>query len=300
MASIFCIDTHLSGHAHAIAAFMIPYSEGAILIDPGPASTLHTLRSALADHDLSLENITDVLLTHIHLDHAGAAGHLAQLGAQIHVHPAGARHLQSPEKLLASARRIYGERMDTTWGDFQPVPAFKITEVQDGEAISIKEVEFKALHTPGHADHHCVFFHEGTCFSGDIGGVRRPGRRYVRLPFVPPETHLGKWRESLKKIQSAGCKVIAITHFGIFEDAPMHLHLARQYLDEVEQWLEAIMPRVGDVETLQSRYVEWMHASGQALGVDEATLTTYDFASPVQMAASGLFRYWHKVRMAEK
>ncbi len=300
MAPVICIDTHLSGHTNAIAAYLIPYSGGAILIDPGPASTLETVKAALADHGLKPKDITHVLLTHIHLDHAGAAGHLAEFGAQIYVHPAGAPHLQNPEKLLASARRIYGDRMETTWGDFRPVPGESLSEAQDGEAITIREVVFSVLHTPGHAEHHCVYIHDNLCFGGDIGGVRRPGQRYVRLPFVPPETHLGKWRDSLLRIQSTGCDTIAIAHFGIFEDAALHLGLARQYLDEVEQWLEWVMPEVQDVEELQARYVEWLHRRGRESGLDEATLTTYDYASPVQMAASGLFRYWHKVRMQEK
>jgi glyoxylase-like metal-dependent hydrolase (beta-lactamase superfamily II) len=298
MAPIICLDTNLSGHKNTIAAYLIPHSGGAIIVDPGPGSTLEGLKSALAVYDLKPEHVTHVLLTHIHLDHAGAAGWLAGQGAQIYVHPVGAPHMLNPEKLLASARRIYGEKMDELWGEFLPVPAANLIEVQDGAEIAIGELRILALHTPGHAEHHVTYGIQDTCFTGDVGGVRKPGLGYVRLPFVPPETHLGKWRDSLNRIKAMGCKCIALTHFGIYNDAPAHLALAGRDLDAVEQWLEAVMPGISNVEALQGRFAAWLRERGHALGLDEETLTAYDFASPVQMGASGLFRYWHKVRMA--
>jgi glyoxylase-like metal-dependent hydrolase (beta-lactamase superfamily II) len=298
MAHIICLDTDLSGHKNTIAAYLIPYSGGAILVDPGPGSTLDGLKSALAVYDLKPEHVTHVLLTHIHLDHAGAAGWLAGQGAQVYVHPVGAPHMLNPEKLLASARRIYGEKMDELWGEFLPVPAANLIEIQDGAEIAIGELRILALHTPGHAEHHVTYVYQDTCFTGDVGGVRKPGLLYVRLPFVPPETHLGKWRASLNRIKGMGCKYIAPTHFGIYNDAPAHLVLACRDLDAVERWLETVMPGIPDVETLERRFAAWLQERGRALGLDEATLTAYDFASPVQMGASGLFRYWHKVRMA--
>lgn len=299
MATIICIDTDLYGYKNAIAAYLIPYSHGAVLIDTGPGSTLGNLKSALAIQGIKLEHITHVLLTHIHLDHAGAAGWLARQGAQIYVHPIGAPHLLNPEKLLASARRIYGERMDDLWGKFLSVPATNLLEVQDGAEIAIGNIRIMALYTPGHADHHVSYFVQDTCFSGDAGGVRKPGPRYIRLPFVPPETHLGKWRNSLNRIKTMGCKRIALTHFGIYDDAQAHLELACRDLDMVEQWLETVMPEIPDVKTLQGRFTSWLHEQGQAMGLGEGLLKAYDFASPIPMGASGLFRYWHKVRMAE-
>jgi glyoxylase-like metal-dependent hydrolase (beta-lactamase superfamily II) len=205
----------------------------------------------------------------------------------------------NPEKLIASARRIYGEKMDELWGEFLPVPAANLTEVRDGAEIAIGELKITALHTPGHAEHHVAYVFRDTCFVGDVGGVRMAGPLYVRLPFAPPETHLGKWRDSLERIRETGCVRLAPTHFGIYEDAAVHLTFAGRALDEVEQWLEAVMPDIPDVETLRGRYVAWLHERGQALGLDEEILTAYDFAGPAQMGASGLFRYWHKVRMAE-
>jgi glyoxylase-like metal-dependent hydrolase (beta-lactamase superfamily II) len=299
MDKIICIDTRLSAHENSIAAYLIPYSGGAILVDPGPGSTLETVKEALAVHHLTPAKVTHVLLTHIHLDHAGAAGWFARQGAKILVHPAGAPHMENPERLLASSRRIYGDRMESTWGEFLSVPKDKLVIPLDGEVFDFGEVRIKALHTPGHAEHHISYIFDGNCFCGDIGGIRRPGWKYVRLPFVPPETNLEKWRESLKRLQMESCDTVAITHFGIFEDASAHLTMAREFLDEVDQWLGSVMPTTPDVETLKDRYTAWLHERGHELKLDETTLTTYDFASPAEMAASGLFRYWHKVRLGE-
>jgi glyoxylase-like metal-dependent hydrolase (beta-lactamase superfamily II) len=300
MANIITIDTRLHGYTQSIAVYAIPYTGGAILIDPGPGSTVETVVSAMAEHHLSPKRVTHVLLTHIHLDHAGAAGWFARRGAQVFVHPAGAPHMLNPERLLASARRIYNDRMETTWGEFLPVPADHLNVVEDGERVQIGELEIQALHTPGHADHHAAYLIDKTCFCGDIGGERKPGWKYVRLPFVPPETNLEKWRESLKKLQAESPEAVALTQFGLFQDASAHLMMARQFLDDVERWLDAAMPAIPDVETMKDRLKTWLHERGRALKFDERTLTMYDFSGPEDIGASGLFRYWHKVRMGEK
>jgi glyoxylase-like metal-dependent hydrolase (beta-lactamase superfamily II) len=298
MPDVVCVDSQLHGHRNSIAAYFVQSARGLVVVDPGPGSTLPKLVQALQEHGFRPQDVTDVLLTHIHLDHAGAAGWLARQGARIHVHPLGAPHMLNPEKLLASARRIYGDAMEETWGEFLPVPESQLSIVQDGQTLSLGGLDFTALHTPGHAEHHAVYILDDLCFGGDIGGVRRPGPVYLRLPFVPPETHLGKWRESLQKIQACGVRRMAVTHFGIYEDAPRHIELALRFLNEVEAWLEQVMPSTPDVETLLVRYTAWLHENGQVYGADDETLTTYDFASPVKMGASGLFRYWHKVRLA--
>ena len=243
--------------------------------------------------------VTHVLLTHIHLDHAGAAGWLAGCGAQIFTHPIGIPHLLNPAKLIASARRVYGERLEELWGEFLAVSAEHLTEIRDGAEIAIGELRFIGLYTPGHAEHHVAYVFQDTCFAGDVGGVRKNGTFYVRMPFVPPETHLGKWRDSLAKIMETGCARLALTHFGIYEDATKHLMFARRSLEEVEEWLEEVMPDITTRDYLQSRYMAWLHERGHDLGLDDSLLNAYDFASPAQMEAEGLFRYWHKVRMGD-
>ncbi|HTX91142.1 MAG TPA: MBL fold metallo-hydrolase [Anaerolineales bacterium] len=299
MDKIIVIDTELNGRSGSIGSFLLPYAGGGILVDAGPGSTIESLTRALAVHGLEPGQVTDVLLTHIHLDHAGAAGWLARKGARIHVHPVGAPHLLNPEKLLASARRIYGDRMDELWGEFLPVPPGQLSEVRDGEEIRIGELTFTALHTPGHAEHHIAYLFDDACFCGDVGGVRRSGPFYVRLPFVPPETDLGKWHQSLERIRSTKPARVALTHFGIFADAPAHLTYALRMLEDVEAWLDKTMPDVPDVETLISRYIPWLHEIGRAEGLSDELLTAYDQASPANMGASGLLRYWQKVRRVD-
>ncbi len=293
--TVSTIDLIFFDRKGEIATYLLPHSGGAVLVDPGPESTLPALTTALSARGLTSRDVTHILLTHIHFDHAGAAGWFAGQGARVYVHPVGAPHMLNPEKLVASASRLYGEMMGKLWGGMKPVPAARLTEVQDEAEIVAGELRIRALHTPGHAEHHVSYVCEDVIFSGDVGGVRF-GENYVRLPFVPPETHLEKWRASLRRMLATGCTRIAPTHFGIYADATTHLTLAVRYLGDVEAWLEKNMPGIPDVETMNARYADFIGAHSLASGLDEATLAVYESAAPVSFAASGLFRYWQKVR----
>src|SRR5574341_1031716 len=168
---VVTLDLNFQGRPHAIASYLIrhPKGDGIVLIESGPGSTLAGLEAGLAKEGLSPRDVTHVLLTHIHLDHAGAAGWLARQGAHIYVHPVGAPHLLNPEKLLASAARIYGEAMQTLWGEFLPVPPECLVVPQNGDDIEIGGLRFRSVDTPGHADHHFAYLLDDFCFSGDIG-----------------------------------------------------------------------------------------------------------------------------------
>ncbi len=292
------LDLHFQKVPHTIAAYLIPHRRGAVLVECGPGSTFARLREALAAHGYRPEDVTDVLVTHIHLDHAGAAGHLARLGATVHVHPVGAPHLARPERLLQSARRIFGDLMDTLWGEFLPVPEERIHVVQDEETVVIEDLRFLALDTRGHAEHHYAYIWEGICFSGDIGGVRLPGFRHVRLPMPPPEFHLEKWRASIRRLRAADIRAIAPTHFGVFEDVAWHLDQVERLLDEVEAWMERVMPQGLPTEVLARDLTAWMRERAQADGLDEAAIHAYEVANPTWMSAAGLQRYWRKYRSA--
>ena len=174
--------------------------------------------TGLKINQVGVKDLTDILLTHIHLDHAGAAGWLARQGARIHVHPNGAPHLLNPEKLLASAARIYGDQMGDLWGEFLSVPPDQLSILNDGETVNIQGLDIKPLDTPGHADHHFAYIIEDICFSGDIGGVRLSNTHHIRLPMPPPEFHPGKWRTSLERLAEEQFSTIAPTHFGFFSD----------------------------------------------------------------------------------
>jgi len=298
MNQIHTLDLHFQGVPHTIAAYAIRHSEGLVLIESGPGSTLAALDAALEQAGFSPRQVTDVLLTHIHLDHAGAAGALAQRGARIHVHPRGAKHMLNPEKLLSSARRIYQEQMDSLWGAFLPVPEAQLHVVQDEEEIEIGGLRFVALDTPGHASHHHAYLFEDLCFTGDVGGVRLPGPPHLRLPMPPPEFHIAAWRTSVARLRRLKVRRLAPTHFGIFEDADWHLQRVAAELDAVERFLEATMPADPPLETLNERFFSWAEERSRSAGLSEEDIAAYETANPSWMSPLGMQRYWRKYRTA--
>jgi glyoxylase-like metal-dependent hydrolase (beta-lactamase superfamily II) len=295
---VITLDLNFQGRPHAIASYLIRLGDAVILIESGPGSTLPALEAALSKEGLSPRNVTHVLLTHIHLDHAGAAGWLAQQGAKIFVHPIGAPHLLNPEKLIASATRIYGDRMETLWGDFLPVPEGQLIIPNASEAISIGNSEFIPLDTPGHAEHHFSYLFEGICFSGDVGGVRIPGYQYLRVPMPPPELHLERWHESIALLRKQNITTIAPTHFGMFDDVTWHLNEVDKGLDSASRWLDDKMPSDPDIEQMRQSYTDWIMSEGEKMGLTEDVVRAYELANPLGMSADGLLRYWKKVRNA--
>lgn len=290
------LDLNFRGRPEAIASYLLEHSSGAVLVESGPASTLETLKAALGGLGMTLKDVTHVLVTHIHLDHSGAAGWLAQAGAQVYVHPVGAPHLIDPEKLLTSAGRIYGDMMAELWGETIPVPAEKVTVVQDTEEIVIGDLRFVALDTPGHAEHHYAYLLDDVCFTGDIGGVRIPGPPFIRLPMPPPELHLEKWRRSLQRMRMLSFDRIAPTHFGIFTDVDWHLGAAEKFLDSIESWLVNRMVNAVTAETFRDELLAWYRQQAAASGLPESVINTFEVANPSGMSADGLMRYWQKHR----
>lgn len=295
---VVTLDLNFQGRPHAIAAYLIRHADGAILIESGPGSTLSALEAGLAKEGLSPRDVTHVLLTHIHLDHAGAAGWLARQGAQIYVHPVGAPHMLKPEKLLASAARIYGDRMDSLWGGFLPVPQSQLVIPDDAEEIAVGGLRFVPINTPGHAEHHYSYLFEDILFCGDVGGVRIPGYPYLRVPMPPPELHIERWHESIARLRKEKFTRIAPTHFGVFDDPQWQLDEVERGLDSASRWLEETMPSDPPIEELRQSFTAWMMAEGERIGLDEEVMKAYELANPLGMSADGLLRYWRKVRMA--
>ena len=295
---VVTLDLNFQGRPHAIAAYLIRHADGAILIESGPGSTLPALQAGLAKEGLSPRDVTHVLLTHIHLDHAGASGWLASHGAEIYVHPVGAPHMLRPEKLIASATRIYGDRMDVLWGEFLPVPESQLKVPNDAEVIKIGNMEFVPINTPGHAEHHYSYLFEDVLFCGDVGGVRIPGYPYLRVPMPPPELHIERWHESIARLREEKFTRIAPTHFGIFDDPAWQLNEVEKGLDSASRWLEETMPGNPPIEELRQSFTDWMMAEGERIGLDEEVVKAYELANPLGMSADGLLRYWKKVRQA--
>jgi glyoxylase-like metal-dependent hydrolase (beta-lactamase superfamily II) len=294
--NIYTLDLNFLGVQGTIAAYLIPHRLGAVLVECGPGSTIPALVAGLNSISYSVADISDVLLTHIHLDHAGAAGWFAEQGARIHVHPVGAPHLRNPKSLLSSAGRIYGDDLETLWGEFLPVPDDQLVVHQDGEVIEIEGLKFRVLNTPGHASHHFAYLFEGACFCGDIGGVRMTGKNHLRLPMPPPEFNLESWRNSLNLLKEQEFSFIIPTHFGVFSDAEWHLNALEHTLDEIEHWMEENMPHELPPEKLNSKYVEWEKERSLAAGIEPEFMKIYDTSNPSWISASGIQRYWHKFR----
>ena len=297
---IVTLDLKFQGRPLAIASYLIRSGDAVVLIESGPGSTRAGLEAELAMEGLSPSDVTHLLLTHIHLDHAGAAGWLARQGAQVYVHPVGAPHLLNPEKLLASATRIYGDRMDSLWGEFLAVPQDKLIVPKDEEEIAIGDLRFRPIHTPGHAEHHYAYLFEDLCFSGDVGGVRIPGYQYMRVPMVPPELHLERWHGSMKRLRQEKFARIAPTHFGIYDDPEWQLREVDKGLDDAERWLEKMMAEDSSppIEALRESFTSWMIDQGAAFGLSKDVLEAYSLANPPGMSADGLLRYWKKVKLA--
>ncbi|HSL46953.1 MAG TPA: MBL fold metallo-hydrolase [Anaerolineales bacterium] len=295
---IVTLDLNFQGRSQAIASYLIRRGDAVVLVESGPGSTLAALEAGLANEGLSARDLTHLLLTHIHLDHAGAAGQLAHWGAEVYVHPVGAPHMINPEKLLASATRIYGDRMDSLWGEFLPVPEEKLHVAEDGKEIGIGDLIFLPVHTPGHAEHHYAYLFEDICFTGDVGGVRIPGFQYLRCPMVPPELHLERWHGSIKRLRALNFARIAPTHFGIYDDPEWQLREVEKGLYDAERWIDKMMAEDSNppIEALRESFTTWMVEQAAAFGLSEDVAKAYGLANPPGMSADGLLRYWKKVK----
>jgi glyoxylase-like metal-dependent hydrolase (beta-lactamase superfamily II) len=238
------IDLHFLGNDRAISTFLITTTAGKVLVECGPYSTYPTLVKALTEHQTSPEEIKAVFLTHIHFDHAGAAWAFAKLGALIYVHPAGAGHLAQPERLYNSARMIYGNRMDTLWGEMQPIDPELIIQPAHQEVIKMGEHTFTALHTPGHASHHIawgmqvVSSNQKELFTGDAAGVTIDGGP-VQPPCPPPDINIEDWKKSIQIMRDFEPDLLHLTHYGTVNEPIKHL---QDLEDQLVAWSQWILP----------------------------------------------------------
>ena len=293
---ILTLDLNFQNCKNAIASYLIQYKGGIVLIESGPGSTQVQLQTNLEELGFSLKDITHVLLTHIHLDHAGAAGWLAKHGAQIYVHERGAPHLLDPSRLLASASRIYQDQMQVLWGEFLAVQESNLTILRDNDEVQAGSYVFRAIDTPGHANHHLAYILDNICFSGDVGGVRvgTIGSQHLRLPMPPPEFHPPRWRRSIERLKKENISRIAPTHFGIFQDVDWHLDAVLRELDAAEDWMLKTMPLGLSISDLRKEFTDWSRNRSINQIVNQVSLDTYEIANPSGISADGIKRYWDK------
>jgi glyoxylase-like metal-dependent hydrolase (beta-lactamase superfamily II) len=294
MPRIETLDLGFQGTPETIASFLVVGPAGPVLLETGPGSTLPRLVEQLEERGFAPQDVQGVLVTHIHLDHAGGAGWWAQQGVPVYVHSAGAPHLIDPSKLLASAERIYGDRMGPLWGQTLPAPRENIIPVEDGDAIEVAGLRFRALSTPGHARHHHVYRLDDIGFMGDALGILLPKRNWIDLPAPPPEFDLEAWKESLQRIRQQEFSTIYRTHFGEVGDVAEQIDSFEQILIEAANLVRQMMAEGLERSSMVDRYQSEMRDRATAAGLDQATAKAYELANPRDMSVDGIARYWRK------
>jgi glyoxylase-like metal-dependent hydrolase (beta-lactamase superfamily II) len=288
-------DLEFQSRPHIIACAALHGPGGVAIVDPGPSSTLPVLTRELASAGMTLADVTDVLLTHIHLDHAGATGTLVakRPDLRVWVHEVGAPHLVAPEKLMASATRLYGDAMETLWGEMRPVPPGNIRVLRGDERVNAGGRAWQVAYTPGHASHHVSFFDDdcGIAFVGDTAGIRMPGS-FVLPPTPPPDIDLERWRESLALIEAWRAATLFVTHFGPSGAPPAHVSEMRDHLKLVASLAKRSLEREGSDDDREKWFTEELRRELQRrVGADSSA---YEFAGRFDLNWRGLARYWRK------
>ena len=269
------IDVMHLGRDRVICA----YERAGLVVDPGPASSVDTLIDRLGQTEPRA-----LLLTHIHLDHAGAAGVLCRRFPEliVYVHERGAPHLVDPSKLLASAGRLYGDDMWELWGEVAPVPEDRVRALSGGETVD----GFRVAYTPGHASHHVCYLDEdsGDAYVGDMAGIRIPPYEHTVAPTPPPDIDVEAWLDSLHTIASWSPQALCLTHFGQVTEVADQLHRVRCALTE-----SADSARLDGEERFIARLEERI---GEA--TDPAAVEAFEQAAPPDQLYRGLDRYWRK------
>lgn len=289
---IHTIDLH-DRAPRVIASFLLETSQGPVLFETGPESRFSVLLDGLNSLGYAASDIKHVFVTHIHLDHAGAAWRFAELGSSIYVHPKGAPHLIDPSKLWASAARIYGEKMEELWGQMGYVPEGQVEILQDGDTVKVGEAVVQALETPGHANHHHAFLIGNVLIGGDVTGVKI-GRGPVLPPCPPPEIHIETWLQSIARIRALKLDKIYLTHFGQTENVGPHLDALEAKLVEWANWMKSRLKAGLIREQIVLEFEAHVAASLRAAGLSEEEVQEYEFADPSWMSVDGLVRYWNK------
>lgn len=289
------LDLEFQGRRGVIATAAVPCDGGVVLVDPGPSSCLAALRRGLTSHGLGVDDVRAILLTHIHLDHAGATGTLVRDRPEtpVYVHEIGARHLAAPEKLIASATRLYGEDMNRLWGEFLAVPSEALRPVSGGETITIGGRSFDVAYTPGHAVHHVSYFdpRNRTAYVGDTAGILIDGYALAATP--PPDVDLERWDESLRAVEAWAPGTLFLTHFGAVPDITAHLGRYRAILARAaSRAREALAADVSETARI-AQWVDWLRADARASAGDAAA-EAVEAAAPFDQTWQGLARYWRK------
>lgn len=291
------VDLRFLGHPGVIGTGVLRTPAGAWLVDPGPTSALPGLHNGLASLGLSLADVRGLLLTHIHLDHAGATGTIVRQHPQVpvFVHERGAPHLIDPTRLLQSAARLYAGNLERLWGEVRPVPEANVRVLKGGEHLDLDGRVLAVSYTPGHASHHVSYFESGsgTAFVGDTGGVRLAPAAPVLPPTPPPDIDLAAWATSLALIRDWNPARLYLTHFGAVDEPREHLQRLEERLAALADLVREILAVPATDEERMAQFVERVGADLRgALPGSEAA--RYLLAVPLEHCWLGLARYWRK------
>lgn len=292
---IWAIDLGFQGWDKVVHSYLLAAPHELALIETGPASTLPALRAGIAAAGFEFSQIREIYLSHIHLDHAGAAGAIVRElpDVKVFVHPLGASHLIDPAKLVSSAGRLYTDRMDALWGEVVPIPADRVIALSDCETLEAAGHVLSVLFSPGHASHHVAYWEPnlGAVFTGDVGGVRMPGSGYALPPAPPPDLAPDEWAVSTDRLRQAGPRRLFLTHGGPFDDVSDHLEQLLPNLDEVEELCREAMSAGADddeVTALVQAHTE-ARIGEDALAVP-GMIERYGWASPSFLSVIGFRR----------
>jgi glyoxylase-like metal-dependent hydrolase (beta-lactamase superfamily II) len=292
------IDLLFQDLPRVIATVVVHGPGGVTLVDPGPSSTLPVLRRELERAGIAIADVTSLLLTHIHLDHAGASGTLVRENPRlrVYVHQNGAPHLIDPSRLLASATRLYGDAMDRLWGECRPVPADAIVVLAGGERITASGRELDVAYTPGHASHHVSYFSgdSGIAFVGDTAGIRLMPGGFVLPPTPPPDIDLDAWRDSLSRIDAWGAGTLFLTHFGPSVPVGPHLRELGDHLELTRRLVAESLAQDGTDETREQWFIDEIRRALRRRMTD-ADAHSYEVAGRNDLNWRGLARYLRKL-----
>lgn len=297
MNTIDILDTKWVGRPRSIAAALLLANGHRALVDPGPESTLGTLREQLGAHALSVADLDAILLTHVHLDHAGASGALVRENPRlaVYVHERGAQHMADPAKLLASAARLWPNDLQRLFGKTLAVPAENLRVLQGGETLRLGGRKVDVVYTPGHASHHVSYLDdaEGVAFVGDTTGIRIENGPYIFPATPPPDIDLSIWESSFAAILGRRPQRLFLTHFGYSEEPAAHI---AEFRERLHRWAEVAadaLREAPDDAAAQQAFVSRSRAEmEQRLGVEEAE--HHAFTAGLDLSFLGLARYWRK------
>lgn len=300
---VYLIDTGHAGESQNTGCWLLAGPEP-LLIDPGPEPCLRRVLDGVRRAGVEPAELRAVLLTHIHLDHAGATGKLLQLlpELEVYVHERGARHLVDPSRLVASATRLYGERMVPLWGEILPVPAQRVHPLGGGEELEFGDLRLEALYTPGHAVHHVAFFDrsEGIAYTGDVAGMKVWPGGFVIPPTPPPDIDIELWFDSISLLGELKPRALRVTHFGQVEAVREHLLALRKRLEHWSSVARALVEE-GEADEQTDRFAEAVRLDLVASGGSDEDVTNYVDRSTFSARQQwlGLERYWQQVGPSE-